>query len=91
MEDHSCVQCPYIIHEDIAHLFFSCNFSVRVWDYLQIHWDPQPGMTTYNLVVKARKDFGHVFFTEVVFIAAWNIWMLRNGKVFRNERPSFRA
>ena len=91
VEDHTCVLCPYLIHEDCAHLFFSCNFSVRVWNYLQILWDPQLGMTTYNMAVKARKGFGHSFFTEVVFTAAWNIWILRNGKVFRNETPSFRV
>ena len=40
-------------------------------------------------VIQARRDFAKPFFTEVVFIACWNIWTIRNGKVFRNERPSF--
>ena len=39
----------------------------------------------------ARKDFGHPFFSEVVFTATWNIWVQRNGKIFRNEQASFRA
>jgi hypothetical protein len=48
-------------------------------------------MTTYQMAVAARMDFGKPFFTEVVFTAAWNIWIVRNGKVFRNERPLFRT
>lgn len=36
VDDHTCVLCPHLIHEDVWHLFFSCNFSQNVWNYLQI-------------------------------------------------------
>ena len=90
VDDLTCVLCPHHIHEDVSHLFFSCIFSQRVWNYLQISWDPVPGMTTYHMACKARDDFGQPFFTEVVFTAAWNIWITRNVKVFKNETPLFR-
>ena len=32
--DH-CVLCPLRTYEDRQHLFFTCNFSQRVWNYLQ--------------------------------------------------------
>lgn len=32
-----------------------------------------------------------LFFLEVVFTAAWNIWTIHNGKIFRHEDPTFRA
>lgn len=34
----NCVLCPTHTREDRDHLFFKCNFSVRVWNYLQITW-----------------------------------------------------
>ena len=48
-------------------------------------------MTTYQMAVNAMKDFEKNFFTEVVFTAGWNIWIIRNGKVFRNERQVLRS
>lgn len=33
--------------------------------------------------------FGKPFFIEVVFVAAWNIWIIRNDLTFRGERASF--
>jgi hypothetical protein len=33
-----CVMCPLRAHEDRVHLFFECNFSQRIWTYLQIDW-----------------------------------------------------
>ena len=33
-EDNLCVICNAYVHEDRSHLFFQCNFSSRVWNYL---------------------------------------------------------
>jgi hypothetical protein len=35
-EDEHCVLCPGRRYEDRIHLFFECNFSSRIWNYLQI-------------------------------------------------------
>ena len=91
IQDDTCVLCHLASHEDRAHLFFACNFSQRIWNYLGISWNPQPDQTTFDMASDARRDFGHPFFSEVVFIATWNIWIQRNGKIFRNETASFRA
>jgi hypothetical protein len=37
----------------------------------------------------ARKGFAKPFFMEVVILACWNIWLLRNGKIFSAEVYSF--
>jgi hypothetical protein len=37
----------------------------------------------------ARRSFGRHFFMEVMITACWNTWLVRNGKIFRNERPTF--
>ena len=38
VDDHNCVLCNANVLEDRLHLFFTCNFSLRVWNYLGISW-----------------------------------------------------
>jgi hypothetical protein len=86
-DDTHCVICPGRIYEDRIHLFFECNFSVRIWNYLQIEWHPHDQMQ--EVLDQARRSFGHPFFMEVMMVACWNIWIIRNEKNFRSERSSF--
>ena len=37
-ESNLCILCHARIKEDRYHLFFTCLFSHRVWNYLQISW-----------------------------------------------------
>ena len=39
----------------------------------------------------AKRSFGRTGFMEVVLTACWNIWKVRNDKIFMFERPSFRV
>ena len=83
----ACVLFSGNNREDRDHLFFNCRFSHRIWNFLQIYWPL--GDDQVETVMRARAEFAKPFFTEVVFIACWKIWTIRNGKVFKNERPSF--
>ena len=68
MEDGvHCRLCPLQTRETRDHLFFNCNFSVRIWNYLQIDWSAGNSMS--DLVIQARRSFDKPFFTEVAFIA----------------------
>jgi hypothetical protein len=78
-----CELCPFRAY----HLFFQCNFSSRIWNYLQIDW-----IQNYDLqmvISAARESFRKPFFIEVVIIACRNIWLIRNDKVFNQSRPTF--
>jgi hypothetical protein len=86
-DDTHCELCPTRSYEDRSHLFFECNFSARIWNYLQITWKSNDNIQA--VVSAARRSFGHSFFKEVLITACWNIWLLQNAKVFRQERPSF--
>jgi hypothetical protein len=72
------VCCAQGVYEDRIHLFFECNFSVRIWNYLQIKLQPHDYMQ--KVLDQARRSFGHPFFMEVMMIACWNIWIIRNEK-----------
>jgi hypothetical protein len=30
------------------------------------------------------------FSSEIIILAAWSIWMMRNNKIFNNQIPTFR-
>jgi hypothetical protein len=66
-EDNFCKLCPTRTYEDRLHLFFTCNFSCRVWNYLQIDWSV--GDDTQSAVAAAKKDFKKPFFMEVMILA----------------------
>jgi hypothetical protein len=86
-EDEHCVLCPGRIFEDRIHLFFECTFSSRIWNYLQIDWEGDDDMQV--VLNKARRSFAQPFFMEVIILACWNIWLIRNGKIFSAEKSSF--
>ena len=83
----NCVLCQAHCLEDITHLFFSCNFSCRIWNYLQIEW--LPGNDMMQIAQQARRAFNKPFFADIVFTAWWHIWLLGNARIFRHERPYF--
>jgi hypothetical protein len=62
-------------------------FSMCVWNYLQITWSSDDNIQA--VVAAAKRGFGKPFFVKVVMIACWNIWLIRNGKIFRQEKPTF--
>jgi hypothetical protein len=86
-DDRHCVLCPTHTYEDRLHLFFTCNFSHRIWNYLQIDWSR--GADLQTAVAEARRGFAKPFFMEVMITACWHIWKQRNGRIFENERPTF--
>ena len=86
-DDTHCVLCPTRSYEDRSHLFFECNFSARIWNYLQIPW--QSGSNIQSVMAHAKSSFNKPFFMEVVITACYNIWLLRNGKISEGEKPSF--
>jgi hypothetical protein len=61
---YDCVLCPTKVVEDWQHLFFSCNFSQKIWKFFWGH-----GTTVEGIVLTARKDFAKPFFFEEVILA----------------------
>ena len=66
--DFNCVLCPLGDTEDWMHLFFQCNFSVRIWSYLQIQWEPAG--TFEQIFILTKTKLCAPLFTEVVILAA---------------------
>jgi len=69
--------------EDISHLFFDCPFALACWQKLGITWNNTND--TIARIVHGRASWGLPFFMEIFIIAAWEIWNLRNGKIFEGK------
>lgn len=54
-----CILCPTHVREGRDHLFFMCNSSMRIWNYLQVSW---PGGNDMCAIAnQARKEFAKLF------------------------------
>ena len=64
----NCLLCPLRTRETRNHLFFECNFSVRIWSYLQITWSPGDDMSA--IVLQAKQDFAQPFLLKLFLLLA---------------------
>ena len=85
---YSCVMCNSGSEEDILHLFFDCPFAASCWQSLHIHWPDDPDI--YAKLSFGRANSTHGFFKEIFPTAAWELWKLRNDKIFNNGNVSRR-
>jgi len=83
-----CVMCRSTIEEDIDHLFFFCPFAISCWNKLGIQWSTATNV--YDRILLTARNSNIPFFMEIFLIAAWEIWNLRNSKIFGNGRPTIR-
>jgi hypothetical protein len=84
-DDYSCVLCTSGLEELTYHLIFQCPFAERCWNLLNIHWDHNLGF--FDTFQKAKSEWQLRYFMETFAIAAWEIWKIRNNKIFRGEPP----
>jgi hypothetical protein len=85
-DDLYCVLCNASIEEDIEHLFFSCPFAQQCWSALSFSWDTT--LPLQERFLKEKEAQGLPFFTEAALIGAWELWKLRNDKIFQRRDPT---
>jgi hypothetical protein len=82
-----CVMCSTGQHETIEHLFFDCPFAQSCWQRLGITWDAS--LQIFERLMQARSTHAIPCFIEVTMLAAWELWKVRNDKVFHRRDPNF--
>jgi hypothetical protein len=48
-------------------------------------------MTSTYHIQKAKRDYTHEFFMEILYIADWEIWKQLYANIFRATPPSFQS
>jgi hypothetical protein len=76
--------------ETLAHLFWSCPFAQQCWAVVC----PQV-ISHQQSVLEAFYDIKDTlnlpFVLEIIMLAAWGIWIIRNMKIFEDQNPSISA
>jgi hypothetical protein len=84
--DVLCVLCNTGMEEDIDHLFFECPFAMQCWNSINFSCDIN--LPFLERLSTASNVHNLPFFTEATLIAAWELWKLRNDKVFQRRDPT---
>lgn len=82
-----CVLCQERQEETLSHLFFDCDFAKRCWTKLGIIWTP--GDDIHRKIINTRQLAGVPLFMEIILIAAWELWKIRNRMVFDGVAATF--
>jgi hypothetical protein len=73
----------------LAHLFWSCPFAQQCWAFVC------PQVSNQKSVLEAFYDIKDTlklpFVVEIIILAAWRIWIIRNRNFFEDQNPSFSA
>lgn len=88
-----CLRCDTAV-EDLKHLFFDCPTSANLWlrlpkfQVLTIG-DLNAWRTWINTNIRLKHAKSGGFFNSVLALTfLWNIWIMRNKKVFDNINPN---
>jgi hypothetical protein len=72
--------------ETIDHLLFDCPFAKECRAI--IHFDWNDTLQLSDRLVHAGQVHNVSFFTEASLIEAWELWKMRNDKVFQRHDPT---
>jgi hypothetical protein len=80
-----CVMCTTGELETIEHLFFEWPFAQECWSMIGVSWEAS--LQLLDRLIQARSLHNIPCFTEVALIAAWELWKVRNDKIFQRHDP----
>jgi len=92
----TCMMCNSGQDETIEHLFFECQFAQECWQKIDINWVLSRNImdrlhqasTILDRLHQAATIHNIPCFTEAAIIASWELWKLRNDKVFLRRVPT---
>jgi hypothetical protein len=69
------------------HLFWECPFASKCWDFI---CPPiSKGLPVLEALSHIKDKLKVPFYIEIIILASWSIWIIRNNKIFENTRPTF--
>ena len=87
LPSYECATLQCNQQETLIHLFWNCPFASQCWDFICPLRNNN--LSPLEAVHDMRDKINQPFFMEIIILAAWGIWMVRNNKIFKNIRPSF--
>ena len=81
-----CIMCDNGEEETIDFLFFDCPFAKECWASIHFSWDES--LQLNDRLTQARMAHNLPFFTKATLIGTWELWQMRNDKIFQRRDPS---
>ena len=86
---YSCATLNCSEEETLSHLFWSYPFADQCWNYICLQRNTN--LSVFEAIDDMKKKIQKPFAMEIIILAAWSIWIIRNNKVFKNQHPSFQS
>jgi hypothetical protein len=86
IQSYSCVTLSCNQEETLQHLFLSCPFASACWDY--ICPERTMDLSIMEAIIDIKQKINEPFSMDIIILAAWSIWIVRNNKFFNNDSPS---
>jgi hypothetical protein len=87
LQSYSCEFPGCNEEETLEHLFQSCPFAIDCWD--SVCPQRQRNIPFMDSIKDIKDKLQVPFSMDIIILASWSIWIVRNNKVFNNQRPSF--
>jgi hypothetical protein len=83
LQNYNSVTLDCQHEEALIHLFWSCPFASKCWDSVC----PQraKNLSVLESIVDMKKKINKPFSMEIIILAPWSIWIVRNNKLFGDE------
>ncbi|KAI4981442.1 hypothetical protein ZWY2020_021934 [Hordeum vulgare] len=89
LDDPHCPNSNQQVEETLLHLLFESNFARECWNTLLR--GKKRGTRVYDETMLAIDMLPKDFVAEIVILACMNIWIQRNGEIFKAQQQSIQS
>jgi hypothetical protein len=89
LQSYQCVVRNCNEEETLVHLFWACPFADQCWNFICPQRNKRLSILEALEDMKARINLP--FAMEIIMLAAWGIWIVRNNKVFKDQNVVFHS
>ena len=82
LDNYNCATLNCQQEETLQHLFWTCPFASACWDILCPN--RERNLSIMEAIPDLRSNLHQPFSMEIIIIASWAIWIVRNDKIFNN-------
>jgi hypothetical protein len=89
LQNYHCVAMECHVEETLVHLFWRCPLAEQCWNAICPQRDRS--LSLMEAFEEMRTLLKLPFAMDVLILAAWGIWIVRNNKLFENQNATFRS
>ena len=89
LPSYNCALCQMNTKETSQHLFWDCDFAFNCWQ--SILGTRCRGFTIFDEILLAIQTLPTSIAMEIMIMGCWNIWIQRNGNIFKGKEATIQA